>query len=350
MSIFASDLEHQWKSLPFPAASFRLRLRQDLAEHKYSEKDGAEMEPTGRAPLEFQARIPFLNSINTAANETWPAGRLYPGHLQAFIALAADRSKGVLQHPFLGNITCVLHEMDVEWTATTQDGTWANVTWIETFDATNDTAAILLQVSPISQAIGSAQDLDDLITTIQPPLPQTPTFTPNFADTMRSIQGLFDTATFLSMKVSGTIAQVNYRCQAILDAINRVQASTNTNGLPTTPNNTASVNSVMNGPARLAIDRLRVACFNLKKLIASSGKPIGLYVTSAPSTLPMIAIDIAQVSVGNVIPNMTDLFTLNGPSIVAQCVIPMGTTVRYYLPAQVRQPKTMTPPSQAPAF
>lgn len=349
-SVFVSDLETKWKDVPIPTASFRLRLRQDLAEHKYSEKDGAEMEPTGRAPIEFQARVPFLNSINTAANESWPAGSLYPGHLQRFLSVCAERAKGILQHPFLGDITCVLHEVDVEWTAATQDGVWANVSWIETFDDTNSTAAILLQVSPISQAIGAAQDLDSLISSVQPPLPQTPTFAPNFADTMRSIQGLFDTATFLSQRVSGTIVQTQYRCQAILDAVNRASISTNTQGLPSTPNNNAAIQSVMNGPTRSAVDRLRIACANLAKLLATSGRPIGLYVTGAPSTLPMVAEDIAQVSIGGLVPNMTDLFLLNGPAVVAQCVLPQGTTIRYYLPDVSGAPFAAPAPTSSVPF
>jgi prophage DNA circulation protein len=319
--VFSQDVEHQWKSVAFPAASFRVRLRQDLAEHKYSEKDGAEMEPVGRAPLEFSARIPFLNGTFPAKQETWPFGQLYPGQLTAFINACADKSKGTLQHPFFGYITCVLHEMDAEWSGATQDGVWVSATWIETFDATNDTAALRLRVSPVSQAIGAAQDLDAALTLVQPPLPTLPVFAPTFTDAMRSIQGAFDTATILSQSVAGTINNVGYRVNAVLDAINRVGDQFDPNG---TTNNSA-IRNVMNGPTRDACDRLRVACIQLRNKIANTGQDVALYVTGAPMSLPLVG-GILNVP-------MADLIRLNGPSVVQDVELPTGTSIRYYLQA-----------------
>jgi hypothetical protein len=361
--IFTSDLEHQWKGLAFPGGSYRIKLKQDHVAHKYSEKDGAEVEMVGMDVAEFECRIPFLNSVIPGLQETWIAGQQYPKNLKAFIAKFADKSSGPLQHPFFGTITCKLVELDVEWAATTQDGTWVTAKWISTLDASNDLTAILLQVSPMSKAIGASQELDTLIASMSPALPQTPTYTPNFADTMRSIQGVFDTATQLSARVAGTINSVNYRVNAIAAAINNASnsyvaltnstetgsatAGTLTFGVQPTPLSKPNqkIQSVMNVRARIAIDQLRVALAQLKLLAGSSGKPVGLFVSGAPDTLDGLTMEIARRG-GVAQPSMADLMSLNGPAIVARPVLPTGTVVRYYLPKAPPTPFS-APPRQA---
>lgn len=94
--VFSKDLGFSWRAISVPLANIRIRLRQDLAEHKFSEKDGAEMEPTGRAPIEFTARIPFLNGAIPGSNEAWDPGTLYPGVLQKFLVAMFTKTKDVL--------------------------------------------------------------------------------------------------------------------------------------------------------------------------------------------------------------------------------------------------------------
>lgn len=337
-NVFAKDLPYLWRGQGFPSSNFRLRIRQDLAEHKYSDKDGAEMEPTGRAPIEFTVRIPFLNSLKKGPNETWTEGALYPTALTEMIRSMADRNKGVMQHPLLGFVTCVPHEFDVEWNASTRDGTWATATWIETFSDDNNLTSVLSVMSPLPAAIAYAQDLDKLIFSIQPALPESPTFTPNFADTLRGIQGIFDTATLLSTKVAGAINNVGYRVNAILDSINQASNA---------PQN--AVHSVMNGPARVACDRLTVACANLKNQVAHTGKSIGLYMTAGPTTLPDLVLLISTFN-NHVEPNTSDLIKLNGPSIVSGPIIPANTTVRYYLDGKSQPFHAAPPPVQNAPF
>lgn len=312
--VLAQLLEFSWKGVAFPSSSFRVRLKQDNVEHRYSEKDGAEEEPTGRLPLVFEAKIPFLNNSSPGRIESWPAGDLFPDQFLRFFAKAADKSSGTLVHPIFGKITCVLDECTIDAAAQTRDGVWVDATWKETFDDTNGLAAILLQLSPMSQAISAAQDLDNALGQLQPPPPSTPVFAPNFGDTMRGIQAIFDTATIFSKSVAGTINEVGYRCNAILSAINVTS---------TTPQ--MSVQSVMNGPCRTAIDKLRLACVKLRTQVAQNGRQIGLYTTSAPETLSQVATDTDS--------NLTDLFALNGPSIVFSAAIPANTVIRYYLAA-----------------
>lgn len=312
--VLAPLLEFSWKGVAFPASSFRVHFRQDNVEHKYSEKDGSEREPTGRLSTVFEARIGFLNNTSPGQSESWPAGALFPDQYLRFISKVADRAKGPLQHPIFGKVTCVLDSCVTDVAGTTRDGAWVDATWSETFDDTNGLSAILRQLSPMSEAISAAQDLDLALGQLQPPPPATPTFTPNFGDTMRSIQAVFDTATLFSKSVAGTINEVNYRCNAIAASINQQ---------PSTP--TQSIQSVMNGPTRRAIDRLRLATIKLRTQVAQSGRRIGLYLPKAPATLSMIAIDTNS--------NLTDLFALNGPSVVFAAAIPANTTVRYYLAA-----------------
>lgn len=312
--LFHSLLEYQWKGIGFPAASFRVRLRQDLAEHKYSEKDGAEQEMVGRAPLEFSARIPFLNNIDPGPQETWKRGTLFPTYFKNFFALCARRGKGVMQHPIFGKITCVLHECDVEVAAEPRDGCWCNVTWLETFDDTNSTAAILLQVSPIAAAIAAAGDVDAGLATLQPPPPKLPLYKPNFQDTMRSIQGVFDTASTISRSVAGQINNVGYRCNAIMDSINQAVQSPE-----------QAYQSLQNGQMRDALDRLRCACISLNKTLVSKQRPIGLISIPQLTALPIVAQDLKC--------SMKDLIELNGAPIVRSPFIQPQTVVRYYLAA-----------------
>ncbi len=100
----------------------------------------------------------------------------------------------------------------------------------------------------------------------------------------------------------------------------------------------------MNVGARRAIDQLRVACAQLKLTLATTGKPIGIFVSGAPSTLDSLTMEIAESS-GGPQPSMTDLMNLNGPSIVSAPVLPRGTQVRYYLPPN--PPTPFRAPQQA---
>ncbi|HEY2516944.1 MAG TPA: DNA circularization N-terminal domain-containing protein [Polyangiaceae bacterium] len=306
--------EFRWKGISFPTKSFRVHLAQDIAEHRYVEKDGAELEGLGRMPLEFEARIPFLNSLTPGPQEKWPPGALYPGVYRQFTAACAKKSKGTLDHPEFGAITCRFIHAETDWDEATTDGVWVTATWRETFDATNDTTAVLVQVNPMSAAIGAASDLDSFIPQIKPALPKLPQYQPNFQDTMRSIQGVFDTAALLSRRVAGQINEVGYRCNAILDAMG---------GAVNSP--AQAIQSVQNGPARDAIDRLRVACIALQGNLNTSGKKIGLYsVGLQPTTLASVA---QQLSASTL-----DLITLN-PTLLRSAVIPLNTSVRYYLAA-----------------
>jgi hypothetical protein len=51
----------------------------------------ADVEPTGRSPLEITAKVPFLNNIASAPSELWPSGNLYPNQFRLFFAACVDR-------------------------------------------------------------------------------------------------------------------------------------------------------------------------------------------------------------------------------------------------------------------
>ena len=101
-ALFGELLPLQWKDVGIPYVDFKVTLRQDLAVHKFSDLDGADVEPTGRSPLEMTAKVPFLNNIARAPSETWSSGDLYPNQFRKFFAACVDRAPGYLQHPEFG--------------------------------------------------------------------------------------------------------------------------------------------------------------------------------------------------------------------------------------------------------
>ena len=86
-----------WRDIPFPISSMKVTVSQDLVQHKYWGVDGASVEATGRAPLEIEAVIPFVNGIVPGKGEKW--GVLYPTQFRSFLKAFVDKKTGTLVHP-----------------------------------------------------------------------------------------------------------------------------------------------------------------------------------------------------------------------------------------------------------
>lgn len=292
----------KWKDVAFPYATFRNKLRQDLAIHKFVDRDGAHIEGTGRHPLEFSARVPFLNGLTPAASEDWPS-KLYPTVRDAMLRVCADKASGTLQHPELGDFTCKLESF--EWTldATVRSGVWAEVSWIETDDTGDDLTAALQTSSPAASIQTSALDLDSQLADVDPsifPKPYVPPFT--FSDLAFAIRGVFDVPTLTQKAYGGRIDNFLYEAQAVEDSV-------------------AQAGNALLWPITQAAEVAKSALYDAKATLLTKGRPTGLYTVQKDSTLAQIAATLgAQV---------LDIMTLN-PSFIQSPVIAAGNVVRYY--------------------
>ena len=131
--LFAQLLEFQWRGIRFPITETVLELRQDLAIHKLVDRDGASIEGTGRAPLQINVRVPFLNGLTRGRAELWESP-LYPTAWRQVFAACADKSNGVVTHPELGDITCKCEVMSTRWSGDVRSGVFVNMTFLETDD------------------------------------------------------------------------------------------------------------------------------------------------------------------------------------------------------------------------
>lgn len=305
--------EHTWKDVPFPATSFRMVLRHDLAIHKFVKRDGASVEGTGRAPLEFTASIPFFNDIDPGPRESWVRGSLYPDGWRRFIAVCSEMATGYLQQPEIGRIKCKLEHCETDWSFSARGGVTVNATWLETVEDDSDFAELIASVSPVASAIEAGADIDRHLSELTPPLPKLPVYEPTFESFMRSIQGVFDQQTLLTKRITGTIDNAVYRVNAVLGAMD---ASNKAPG--------AAVQHVRNWPLRDACSRMKSACNDVKSTLMSGNRKIGIYVPAQSATLAMVAVDAKS--------NIGDLMRLN-PSLITRPIVPAYTKVRYFLAA-----------------
>jgi len=294
--------EFSWKGISFPVTQVHLSLQQDLVEHRFWAQDGANVEATGRAPITISATIVFRNNIARGRQETW--GVLYPTTFRQFFDLSADRSTGVLVHPEFGPINCKLKSAEISHTADRRDGCDVEASWIETREKENTSAAFTTQ-TPVAEAELAAFDLDANLKTLSPPLPGKTVFTPNFADSIRSILAVGDQISLLSRQIGGQFAAINYR-------LNQIESQLSSGA------------SALNAVMIQSINRLRFATSNLQQKLLQKQRETRLYVVPVAKTLASVAIDVAGNTVG-------DLIRLN-PSLVGFATVPRGTAVRYYAP------------------
>jgi hypothetical protein len=309
-------VEYQWRGIGFPTESFTIELRQDLAIHKMTDRDGAYIEGTGRSPLQFSARIPFINGLTAGMNESWGGTNLYPSQWRSFFAACADRSTGVLQHPELGPITCKLESCHTEWSGHSLGGVWVNAVWLETDDSDiNQVTAALASPSPAGQVASASADLDnDVPNVIGPSLP---TFPFSFSDLAFAIRGVIDTPSLMAKELGGRIDNILYQANTIVQALKGYSDAAQT----LNPNGGVGNTSALNWPIYDACMQVQSAAYDLKSLQLTSGKPVSFY---------RVTVDQPLFSVAQNIPApLDDIFTLN-PTLISQAIILSGTKVRYY--------------------
>jgi len=291
---FEGFLPFSWKDIGAPLESISTILRHDLAQHRVWKRDGANVESTGRAPLQISAKIPFLQTIAKARNENW--SNLYPNTYRKFLSVSAEGTTGVLSHPALGNINCKLESFTSNLV---RGGMECDVSWIETL-TDDDVATELSFSSPISSAITYSLELSGQVANIE--LPDYPKETRSLTDDLRDISGAINSIGLTGARIFGKIDAVIYRVNNIERAL---KYSTN----------------VFHVGARQNVQRIKDAMRALKLDVMSKRKKTVLYFVRTPMTLAHVAHDTGD--------SIQDIVSLN-PGILSSPIVPANTVVRYY--------------------
>lgn len=304
-ALFGALLEFQWRGQSYPTRGFTLELRQDLAVHKFADRDGAHVENTGRAPLQITVRIPFINGLQPGRGEHWTAP-LYPQAWRRFFADASEAKAGDLQHPELGVLNVKLETARTSWTADARGGVEVDASWIESLDVGDDGFSLedrLLSASPYTVLQTSAAALDRNFAEVDPSI-YPAKFKPSvsFSDLAFAVRGVVEQPGLLQHQLAGKLDAISANAQSVIDAAKQA-------------------GNCLNWPLTLEANRLIAAARAVKATLLTRGKPIGLYKTPKDSTLAQIASTIGA--------SVSDVVTLN-VSLISLPVIPKDTVIRFY--------------------
>ncbi len=294
---FEDFLPFSWKGIHAPLTSLKTSMRHDLAQHRMWKRDGANVESTGRAPLQFHASIPFLKTIAPAKTEQWTD--LYPGTWRKFLSESAKGTTGELGHPTLGVIKCKLESFEA---TLTRGGYDADVTWVQTLTDDDEDKALVYD-SPLSTATNYTLDLEVQIADIKQP--EFPKYNRTLTDDLREIAGLINSVGLTWSRVFGKIDAVIYRVNNIERS---VKYSTNVFHIGITRNT----------------QRIKDAMRTLKQDILNKRRKTVLYFVRKPMTLTNVVFATGDT--------LADVIELN-PSLLSRAIIPANTVVRYYAAA-----------------
>ena len=298
---FEEFLPFAWKGIHAPIVTLKTSMRHDLAQHRMWKRDGANVESTGRAPLQFHATIPFLQTIAPAANEQWKD--LYPGTFRKFLAESAKGTTGVLSHPTLGDINCKLESFEA---SLVRGGYESEVVWVETL-TDDDQANSLAYDSPLSTASNYSLALTEQLKTAEDlKLPKFPNYGDRtLDDDLREIAGLINSVGLTGSRAFGKIDAFIYRINNIERA---VKYSTNVFHIGIVQNT----------------QRVKDAMRALKKDVLNKRRKTVLYYVRRPMTLSNVVREAGD--------NLNEIIELN-PSLLSQAIIQPNTVVRYYAAA-----------------
>jgi hypothetical protein len=294
-------LDLRWRNVSVPYTTMTMEFRHDLVEHKTPDQDGAHVEATGRAPIQFTAQLPFLNNIKAAPNEQWGGHVLYPDVFRDFERAMEDKSSGELQHPEFGIILCRPVHFKMSLAPAPRDGCWVEASWIETLSPTEQKADTT-KPSPVTGAIAHALELDEQLAKPSVPLPKRDEFKPTFEDDIRALQAVTDRISVMQRKYVGKIDQIAYRLRALSESIDRAS----------TP---------LSHPLRQSAERMQTSLVALKDSLLRDGRKVRYYIVRQEMTLAAIAL-VLHKSVG-------ELLDLN-PELARKPTVPELTVVKYY--------------------
>ncbi len=285
----------------FPVTRMRMRIAHELVRHGYWGVDGARVEATGMAPMEFNFSVPWVNGIVPGKNEKWVAGRLYPGAMRSFLVMFARKKTGILQHPEFGKISVKAHTCDIDWTGERRGGPEAELTFVETL--VDGDGAFLERASPIGDLIVAAEDLDASERDLRALVPTLPKYKGTFADLARAVTGVVDQVGLLQQRTAGQVDTLAYRVNSMQDSLER-------SGLAKTHSATKN------------IEIIKSSTHDLRKKLLAVGRDVILYSVPYDTTIAGLTCSLEDTS-------LADVIKLN-PALMSSPVVPKGALIRYY--------------------
>lgn len=295
-SLFRSLVRTQWRGIAFPCSDLQTEFTQDLARHKSPDKDGEFIEATGRGARLVTGKAHFRNGISLGA--AYSNVPLFPDTFKQFEAACANRKTGELLHPLHGRMQCKVVSFKESLTAQMRDGVDVDVQWIETTE-TDDTQSSL---SPMSQALYSAEQVDASLTVLRAKLARLNLpDSYSFFDAVRSIQAASSSLVLLQKKSLNSFRNIIQNLKEVHSAI-------------------VQTKDVALSPLRLNVDRCIASCFELERTLLVTKVTQTYYVPRAVTIGGLSA--RLQVTV-------SDLIRLN-PTLANFTIIPKNTPVLYY--------------------
>ena len=192
----------QWRGIVVPCQANSLSFEHGQAEHYQHGSDGAYVEHTGRKSARFSFRIPFR--VGIAGSYTNIYENLYPETFRDFWNACLDGSTGVLLHPEFGEIDAKVSSFRLSVDPMQRDGYDVDVDWIETVEAGVSIADNAL--SPISEAVGLAEGLEETSGEINPPITYDDGSGDDLLTTLKKIEGALLLA---QLEVQDMLASIN---------------------------------------------------------------------------------------------------------------------------------------------
>lgn len=308
-TLFRQLLGAKWRDVPFPYTSCELDVRHDLATHKPADRSGANVE-SWLAPLEFTFDIPFLNGIGAAPSESWKPGTLYPTQMRAFLDAFQDTSKGLLQHPELGQIFCKPNHAKFRWAASELTGIRVQAAFIQTY-ADDEGDLSIASPSPIGTLHTESDALDANLSAAAVQVPGLPTFPMTFHDFVRSFEGAIDQITLLEKQYGGALDSLVGQVNDLEDHLDLLSGST----------------GALMWPLYSSIEAIKSAARTAKKVAFQRSTQVSIYIVPADKTLGAVVADLAQYATVA----LEDIIKLNA-WIMSAPTVPAGSKVRFYGP------------------
>lgn len=292
--LFSTQLDEcSWRGVSFPIEMVGEKGGQRLAIHHKMDRDGAQVESTGRLPLSFTVKAYFLEGLTPGQNESW--ADLYPqGWLQMRDYLM-KKSTGIFVHPLYGEINCKPVAWNVAFTSEIRSGVIVDMEFMETIDDTD--VGVVLAPTVISGVTSAALNLD---TQMLNPVTKPP-FVPNMGGFPSYSSAVSDILSIGQLQGVNKIDNLTNELFSFGDSLNIAD----------------DLVAAFSDVTYDFIDALNT----LKLQFQFSQKDTAIYTVGFDTTLASIA-----GFVGN---SITQIIELN-PFLLAEPIIPRDTEVAYY--------------------
>lgn len=289
-----------FRGISFPVMNLNTSFDQDVARHKYINRDGSFIESIGRSSIKVSCTAIFSNYIEPAAGETWKYGNLMPDVFSQMFQAFADRTKGELIHPYLGKLDVKPLSWGDSFSPDNQGGCSVDLSFEETItpEITSENQTHLDAISGVTQDLQS--QLEFMSPTI---LKQSNLNTFDLFDAMDRISGFIDQGSLFIKQNLALIDRTIQHVNRFKEAVQRL-------------------NDVKNAALLTNLNRVSNALQSAKQAVNNKeqGK-LTQYITKEDC----ISSDLVQI-LGNTI---IDLIKLN-PKVMILPVIPANTVINYY--------------------